>query len=159
MSLTIRQRIFALTDTYDICDHTGAVRYYVSAEFFTIGHKIHVFDANMQEIGKIEERIFQFLPKARLIMRGIPVGEISREFTFFKPRYSIDFNGWQVSGDIFGWDYSIVDARGDTVATISKELFRFSDTYTLSLADASNPNNELAALLVAISIDMFNCQK
>lgn len=159
MSLTIRQRIFALADTYDICDHTGAARYYVKAEFFTIGHKIHVFDANMQAVGRIEERIFQFLPKARLYIRGIPVGEIKREISFFKPRYSIDFNGWQVSGDIFGWDYDIVDGRGEVVAKISKELFRFSDTYTLTLADPANPDSELSALLVAISIDMFNCEK
>lgn len=156
MSLTIRQRIFALTDTYDIHDHSDAIKYYVSAEFFTIGHKIHIYNAQMQEVGKIEERIFRLLPRASLSMYGRPVGEIRKEFTLFTPKYDIDFNGWHIAGDIFGWDYKIVNPMGLAVAEISKELFRFSDTYTLTV---TNPNDELAALLVAISIDMFNCDK
>lgn len=156
MSLTIKQRIFSLTDTYDVKDHMGYTKYFVSAEWFTIGHKIHIYDANMQEIGRIEERIFQFLPKARIYIRGIEVGQISKEFSLFVPKYNIDFNGWHVEGDFLGWDYSIVNQLGCNVASISKELFRFSDTYTLTV---TNPQEELAALIVAISIDMFNCGK
>lgn len=154
MSLLIRQRIFALTDTYDVCDHTGRPRYSVQTEFLTLGHKMHIYDCDSgAEIGRINERIFTFLQKAELSVRGIP-WLITRQFTLFKPRYTLE-NGWEIEGDFLGWNYRIVDRAGATVATIEAELFRFSDTYTLTVND---PANELAALMVAITIDMMNCK-
>lgn len=154
MSLIIRQRIFALTDTYDVCDHTGRPRYSVQTEFFTIGHKIHIYDCQTgAEVGRINERIFTFLQKAELTVRGVP-WLITRQFTFFKPHYTLDC-GWEIKGDFFGWDYQIVDRNGALIATISKELLHLSDTYTLTVND---PKDELAALMTAITIDMMNCR-
>ena len=154
MSLLIRQRIFSLTDTYDVCDHTGRPRYFVKAEFFTIGHKIHIYDSDSgAEVGRIQERVFTFLAKAELSVRGVP-WLVTRQFTLFKPRYTID-NGWEIEGDFLGWNYRIVDRAGAPVATIEAELFHFSDTYTLTVTD---PSNELTALMVAITIDMMNCR-
>ena len=154
MSLIIRQRIFALTDTYDVCDHTGRPRYSVQTEFFTIGHRIHIYEADSgAEVGRINERIFTLLQKAELLVRGVPC-LITRQFTLFKPYYTLD-NGWEIDGDFFGLDYKIIDGRGSVVATISKELFHFSDTYTLTV---TNPGDELAALMTAITIDMMNCR-
>ena len=53
-----------------------------------------------------------------------------------------------------GWDYEITDSFGQTVATVSKELLHFTDTYLLDVAE---PEFELSALLAAITIDMMNC--
>ena len=154
MSLIIRQRIFALTDTYDVCDHTGRPRYSVQTEFFTIGHHIHIFDAGTNaEVGRIRERITFWLQKADLYIGGIPL-QIRREFTFFKPRYTLD-NGWEIEGDFLGWDYLIKDRNGVHIAQISRELFRFSDTYSLEVYD---PKDELTAMMIAITIDMMNCR-
>lgn len=156
MSLRIRQRILALTDTYDVCDHTGTPRYFISAEFLTIGHKIHICDAQGNELAKIEERVFRLLHTATITIGGVLRGDIVREFTLFRPRYRIEFNDWNVEGDFFGWDYKITDSRGNTVARIERELLHLSDTYNLFVED---PRNELAALTVAITIDMMNCQQ
>lgn len=153
MSLLIRQRILTLTDTYDICDHTGRPRYSVWTEFLTLGHHIHVNDAETgREVGRIDERVFTFLHKAYVYVGNVPF-EVVREFTFFKPRYTLS-NGWRIDGDFMGWDYRIIDGRGAEVAEISKELFHLGDTYTLT---AANSAVELPALLCAITIDMMNC--
>lgn len=153
MSLIIRQRIFTLTDTYDICDHTGRPRYSVWTEFLTLGHHIHIVDVDSgREVGQINEKIFTFLHRAEIFAAGTLI-EIKREFTFFRPRYTLS-NGWRIKGDFMGWDYEITDERGCTVATVSKELLHFSDTYTLFTA---NPALELLTLLAAITIDMMNC--
>ena len=79
--------------------------------------------------------------------------EVKREFTFFRPRYTLS-NGWKIKGDFMGWDYEITDSFGQTVATVSKELLHFTDTYLLDVAE---PEFELSALLAAITIDMMNC--
>ena len=154
MSLRIRQRILALTDTYDVCDHTGTPRYYISTEFLTIGHKIHICDMQGRELARIDERLFRLLHTATITIGGIPRGDIIREFTLFRRRYRIEFNGWSVRGDYFGWDYQILNSDGVIVATIERELFHLSDTYVLHVND---PRDELAALTVAITIDMMSC--
>ena len=156
MSLKIRQRILALTDTYDVCDHTGTPRYFISAEFLTIGHKIHICDAQGYELARIDERVFRLLNTATITVGGVTRGNIVREFTLFRPRYRIEFNDWSVTGDFFGWDYKITDSRGAVVATIERELMHLSDTYNLYVSD---PRDELAALTVAITIDMMNCRQ
>ena len=154
MSLTIRQRIFALTDTYDVCDHTGTPRYSITTELFTIGHRIHIFEAgSVREVGNIRERITLFIQKAVLSIRGVEIG-VRREITLFTPYYTID-NGWSVSGDFLGWDYDILNQNGAVIAHISRELFHLSDTYTLTVV---NPADELAAMMIAITIDMMNCR-
>ena len=53
-----------------------------------------------------------------------------------------------------GWDYSIVDGSGETVATISKELLNWTDTYVI---DVVNPQDALTALMVVLAIDAEKC--
>ena len=44
MKLLIRQRVFSWTDSYDVYDETGRPKYFVKAEWFTLGHQIHVYE-------------------------------------------------------------------------------------------------------------------
>ena len=42
MQLLIKQRVFSWTDTYDVYDEKEEPKYFVKAEFFALGHQIHV---------------------------------------------------------------------------------------------------------------------
>ena len=42
MKLLIKQRVFSWTDTYDVYDENGGKKYFVKAEFLTLGHRLHV---------------------------------------------------------------------------------------------------------------------
>ncbi len=153
--LLIKQRVFSWSDTYDVYDKNGEPKYYVEADILSWGHKIHIYDhATDREVAYIAERVFTFLPKAEITVMGLPVGEIRKEFSFFTPKYSIDYNGWTIDGDFFEWDYSIRNSSGREVATISKELFRWGDTYSLEIED---DGDEISALVTVIAIDMMNC--
>ena len=68
----------------------------------------------------------------------------------------MDVNGWQIEGSFMEWDYSILDAQGGEVACISKELFHWTDTYVLDVAD---PDDALGVLLVALAIDAEKCSR
>ena len=50
MKLLIKQRVFAWGDTFDIYDEAGNVKYFVKGEVFSLGHKLHVYDMNDNEI-------------------------------------------------------------------------------------------------------------
>ncbi len=155
--LLIKQRVFSWGDKYDVYDRDGKPKYYVESELFTFGHKIHIYDYKTnREVAYISERVFTFLQRAEITVGGIPLGEITKEFTFFVPKYSIDYNGWTIDGDFMEWDYSIYDRNNSEIATISKELFRWGDTYSLTV---ENDSDEVTALVTVIAIDMMICSR
>ena len=84
------------------------------------------------------------------------MGCIAKEFTFFKPRFNIDCNDWQIEGDFLGWDYEILNGSGSHAATVSKELLHMTDTYVIDVAD---PKDSLMALMVVLAIDAEKCSR
>ena len=115
-----------------------------------------IYDVCGYEIGTVKERLFTFLPKFEMYFGERYVGCISKEFTFFKPKYNIDCNGWHVEGNFFEWDYNIIDSQGRSVATVSKELFNWTDTYVI---DVDDPQNALCALMLVLAIDAEKCSR
>lgn len=153
MKLLIKQRVFSWTDSYDIYDESGSPKYFVKAEFLSLGHRLHVYDQGGNEIGLIKEKLLTLLPAFEIEERGVIKGRIQKEFSFFKPRYEIDYNGWRVEGDFLGWDYDVYSGCS-AVVHISKEVLHWGDTYAI---DIFNPADELDALMLVIAIDAANC--
>ena len=54
------------------------------------------------------------------------------------------------------WDYTITDHSNRTVAVIGKELFHFTDTYTI---DVIEPKDALYALMFVLAIDAEKCSR
>lgn len=154
MQLYIKQRVFSWNDCYDVYDETGEARYEVKAEFISLGHRIHVYDKRTgRELGSIHEKLLTLLPQFEIVMDGRIQGKVRKQFSLFVPRYEVDFRGWQVEGNLMGWDYQVT-RNGREVMSISKELFHWSDTYVLRY---SNPADEMPGLLLVIAIDAANC--
>ena len=155
MELLIKQRVFSWTDSYDVYDENGQPRYFVKAEFLTLGHQIHVYDTQTgRELGSIHQRLLTFLPAFEVVLNGRTVGSVRKRFSLLFPRYDVDYRDWSVEGDLLNWDYEVT--RGsETVMTISKELLHWGDTYTLRY---QTPADELPGLLLVIAIDAANCK-
>lgn len=155
MKLLIKQRVFSWTDTYDVYDEREEAKYFVKAQFFSLGHQIHVYDKSGKEVGAIREKLLKLLPKFEIEIHGKTVGMIQKEFTFFRSKYSIDCNGWRVEGDFLEWEYDILEGSSPVIH-ISKEIYHWGDTYML---DFTRPEDELMGLLIVIAIDAANCSK
>lgn len=153
MRLLIKQRVFSWTDTYDVYDEDSQPKYVVKAEFFSFGHQIHIYDRNQREVGVIRQRLFALLPQFDLEIHGRVIGSVQKQFTFFRPQYEVDCNGWRVEGDFLGWNY-IVYSGCSAVVRISKQPLSWGDTYVL---DFANPADEIMGLLLVIAIDAANC--
>ena len=154
MELLIKQRVFSWTDSYDVYDETGEARYFVEAEFLTLGHQIHVYDKRSgREVGSIHQKLFAFLPTFEIVIDGQVRGTVRKEFSFFLPHYQVDFRGWDVQGDFMSWEYQVMRGNAE-VMSISKEWLTWGDTYVLRY---SNPADEMPGLLLVIAIDAANC--
>lgn len=155
MKLLIKQRVFSWTDSYDIYDERGNVRFFVKAELIALGHRLHVYDANRNKIGMIKEKLFTFLPTFEIEIDGVTRGRIQKRLTLLKPKYEIDCNGWRVEGDFLGWNYNVYSG-GSSIMHISKQLLHFGDTYVIEIA---NPADELMGMMLVIAIDAANCSQ
>ena len=155
MKLLFKQRFFSWFDSYDIYDESGRTLYTVKGQL-AWGHRLKVYDARGKEVGTVRERIISFLPKFEIYLGDQYAGCISKEFSLFKPKYNIDFNGWHIDGNFFEWDYTIVGTNGYTVATISKQLLRWTDTYVI---DVAKPADALYALMFVLAIDAEKCSR
>ena len=79
-----------------------------------------------------------------------------RNLRFFVPHFTVEGSDWAVEGQFMEWDYAIVSASRGTVATIGKELFHWTDTYVIDVAD---PADALHALMVVLAIDAEKCSR
>lgn len=155
MKLLFKERLFSWFDSYDVYDEAGNVRFTVKGEL-AWGHLLRVYDANGFEVGYIKEKILTWLPKFEIYKGGRYVGSICKELSFFKPRFNIDYNGWQVEGNWFEWDYSIRNFAGQEVAFVTKELFNWTDTYSITVY---NPVDAVDALMLVLAVDAEKCSR
>ncbi len=154
MKLLFKQRMFSWFDSYDIYDESGAVLYTVKGQL-SWGHCLKIFDAQDNEIATVKERIFSWYPRFEMYLGAYYIGCIQKEFSFFKPRYNIDCNGWQVEGDFWEWNYSIVGTEGQHIAKVSKE-WAWTDTYSIDVCFAEDA---LCALMLVLAIDAEKCSR
>ena len=155
MRLIFKQRMFSWFDSYDIYNEDGETAYVVKGQM-SWGHCLKIFDARGYEVGTVKERILSFLPKFELYKGDTYAGCISKGFSFFRPRYNIDCNGWNIEGNFMEWDYFITDSAGGQVAAVSKQIFNWTDTYVI---DVDDPGNALDALMFVLAVDAEKCSR
>ena len=136
MKLLFKQRFFSWFDSYDIYDETGATLFTVEGQL-AWGHTLHINDAEGRHIATVKQQVLTFLPRFDLYLEEDLVGTITKAFTFFRPAFEVDCNGWQV-------------------ASVSKELWNWTDTYTI---DVVNDRDALCALMVVLAIDAEKCSR
>ena len=149
MNLYMKQRVFSWKDRFEIYDEFGSVRYYVEGEVFSFGKKLHVMDAWGNEVAFVHEKLFSFFPRYYIDRGGMPVAEVTREFSLFRPRYSISGLDWQIFGDFWDHEYEIHNGILPIVR-VSKEWFSWGDAYHIAIDESVD---EACALAVVLCID------
>jgi uncharacterized protein YxjI len=155
MQLLFKQRLFSWFDSYDIYDEAGNTAYTVQGRL-AWGHKLEISDRAGRLVGMVKEEILTFLPRFEIHVDGQVVGEIRKEFSLFHPVYSLDCNGWKVSGDILGWSYEVTAPDGRQIMFADKRLLNWTDTYVIDIAD---PADALLCLMIVLAIDAANCSQ
>lgn len=155
MKLLFRQRFFSWFDSYDIYREDGSVAYTVKGQL-SWGHCLRIFDAAGNYAGTVKEKVLTWLPKFELYVGDCYAGCIRKKWSWFRPRYVFDCNGWQVQGSFLEWDYQILRGDGSLVAKIGKEIWNWTDTYALDVAD---PQDALLVLMFTLAVDAEKCSR
>jgi len=155
MKLYFKQRFFSWFDSYDIYHEDGSVAYTVEGKL-SWGHCLHILSPQGEHIATVQQRVLSFLPKFELYIGKLYYGCIRKEFTFFTPRFTLECSDWEVNGSFMEWDYTIDSPSRGCIASITKELFHWTDTYTIDVVD---PGDALYALMVVLAIDAEKCSR
>lgn len=153
MKLYFKQRFFSWFDSYDIYLEDGSTFYTVEGQL-SWGHCLHILDDAGRHIATVKEQVLTLLPRFDFYIGDECVGTLKREFTFLSPAYDLDCCGWRVTGNWLEWDYQILRRDGSTAAVIRKELFHWTDTYTI---ETEYDEDALCALMVVLAIDADKC--
>ncbi len=155
MKLIFKQRFFSWFDSYDIYDEAGNTVFVVKGQL-AWGHLLRIYDRNGNEVGYIKEKILTWLPKFEMYLGNRYAGCISKEFSFFTPKFNIDYKGWHVDGNWLEWDYTIFNSANQSVASVSKDLWNWTDTYVIDIHD---PQDAVYALMLVLAIDAEKCSR
>ncbi len=149
MKLIFRQRFLSFFESYNIFDEQDNTFFTVKGKF-AWKKTLKIYDPAGNELGTVKQRIFSFLPKFDLYQGDTHFGCITKKFSFLKPKFHIDCNGWRIEGNFSERNYRIYSASDEEVAVISKEIWKLTDTYII---DVKNPTDALPALMLVIAID------
>lgn len=154
MKLLFKQRAFTWFDSYDIFDEAGDTVYTVQGRL-AWGHKLEISDAAGNYLGQVRQEVLTFRPRFSLFIGENCVGQLRKEFALFKPVFTLDCNGWEIEGNFWERDYRVTEGSR-IVMTVSKELFHWTDTYQMDIAD---PRDALLCLMIVLAIDAEKCSR
>jgi uncharacterized protein YxjI len=139
MRFVIKQKFFTFGDDFTIKDEMGIEHFVVKGKVFALGDKLRMYAIDGTELFYIEQKLFRFLPEYTIYHREQPVAIIKKEFSFFKPRFTISstLGDFAIEGNFWGMEFSILKS-GRQVAQVSKKWFSWNDTYGVDIADTED---------------------
>jgi uncharacterized protein YxjI len=155
--LLINQKMYTWTDRFNIFDEYQNVKYSVKGDFTSIKHHLHIYDETGKEVAFVKEKLLSLRPSAVIEARpvdfvfeiaGKKAAKLRSTWSLTKSKYLMD-NGWIIEGNIIGWKYKIT-YEGKLVATISKKLLYWGDTYLITYPEGEN---ELLILMIVLALD------
>lgn len=150
MKLYVKQKIFSWADTFSVYDGAENEVYLVKGALFSFGKKLTVYDTRGNELCRIEQEIFRFRPRYHVIKGDDIVATVVKEFSMFRPYYTVEGPEWEIEGDFFSHDYEITSG-GRPIAAVQKQWFTWGDTYELCIDERTC--DPITVMAIAIIID------
>ena len=151
MRYVMKQKLFAWGDDFVIRDADEAACFLVDGKAFSLGNKLSFQDMDGRELAFIQQKLLAWGPTYEVYRDGRLTAVVKKElFTFFKCRFSVDVPGpddLEVEGDFMDREYSFLRGAA-AVAAVSKQWFRWADTYGVDIADGEDDVLILASTVV-----------
>ena len=148
--LYIKQKVFKITDHYEVMDVNQRPVYQVDQDFRFIGNKVHVSRMDGTEAFVVNREVLTILPKFTVEFSDGRTAYIKKNFTFFKKSIDMISDNYSLRLEGNFWDVEFAVFNGITeVGNIRKQIFAWGDTFVITVFDAAF-EEELIALLIAV---------
>ena len=155
VKLYLKQKVFSWKTRFSVKDAQERDCFFVEGEMFSLGKRLHIYDAAGAEAALLQQKAFSFLPRFTVFVGGEPVATIVKELTFLRSKYRIEGLDWQIDGDFWEHEYEIT-SKGLPVANVHKEWLSWGDSYAIEIA---HPEDTISALSVVLAIDCVLAQQ
>ena len=151
--LYLQQKIFKITDHYEVYDDSGNAVYQVDQDFKFIGNTVHVrkFDGSKGFV--IDRKILTLLPRYIITFDDGKVLRVKQNLTFFKKSIDLISDDYDLNlrGNFLDMDFEIFE-RNRVVGRIYKKYFTFRDIFVLEIIEDEYEDEILALTIVVDEI-------
>jgi len=152
MIYKIKEKFWSLGDEFTIYDEEDNEVYKVFGKAFSWGDKLSFQDLEGKELAFIDQKLLSWKPCYKIIIDGKEFAQVTKEWTWLKKKFTLDVpgpNDYEIDGSF--WEHEFVFTRSEQpVATISKELWAWTDSYGVDIIDEED---DIAILCACIVID------
>ncbi len=152
MRYMIKEKFWSWGDDFAICDAAGQPVYLVDGKAFSWGDKLSFQDLEGNELAFISQKMLSWKPRYEIYRDGNLFAEVVRDFSWFRKTFTLDVpgpNDYAIEGSFWRHEYAFLRG-GSCVATVSKALWAWTDTYGVEVMDGED---DVSILCAAIVID------
>ncbi|MBR0341170.1 MAG: LURP-one-related family protein [Oscillospiraceae bacterium] len=150
MKLYAKEKVFSFKDRFRFFNELDEDVLFVEGKLWSFTKKLTMTDPAGNEVAIIKEEFWSWLPRFYVYINGEQIATIKKQFTFLRPKYSIECKGWNIDGDF--WDHNYTITCGDQqIASVHKQWLSWGDSYEIDIADPAD------AVLVASIVLCIDC--
>lgn len=152
-SFYMRQKVFSISDKYNIYDDNNNLMYYCKGQFFSLTSKLRLYSNNDNELFYIRKKFFSFLPKYQLFKNEEEIASVYKRFTLFHHTLNIEssYGDLQIEGDFWAHDFQILNSN-EVICEVHKMWLTFGDSYCITIHEEKDYD-----FLIALVILIDNC--
>ena len=125
----VKQKFRFGGEKFDIKDNRGNIDYQVEGSFLKIPKTFTIYDDKGEVVSQIQKTVLTVLPQFEIQLRNGSSFYIRKKLTFLRDKYEFDNLGLRIEGNIWDLEFRLLDAQGQVIAEISKELLHLMSTY------------------------------
>ncbi|WP_442508955.1 LURP-one-related/scramblase family protein [Novipirellula sp. SH528] len=152
MIFRIKEKFWAWGNDFTVTDADGNSRYNIDGKAFSWGDKLSFQDVGGNELAFISQKLLSWKPTYQILIDGRVFAEVKKEWTWFNKQFTLDVpgpNDYTIDGSFWSHEFTF-ERSGRTVATVSKKLWSWTDSYGVNIVDGED---EVAVLCACIVID------
>ena len=152
MIYRIREKFWSWGNKFSILDDAGKECYYVVGKVFSWGDKLSFQDLEGNELAFIDQKLLTWKPRYQIMVKGELFAEVIKEWSWFRKTFTLDVpgpNDYLITGSFWSHEFTF-ERKGKKVATISKSVWSWADSYGVEINDGED---EVAILCACIVID------
>ncbi len=152
MIYRIKEKFWSWGDDFVITDQDGNLQYYVDGKAFSWGDKLSFQDPDRNELAFISQKLLSLKPRYQILINGELFAEVTKEWSWLSKKFTLDVpgpNDYSIEGSF--WEHEFVfERQGRQVASVSKKVWAWSDSYGVDIVDGED---DVAILCACIVID------
>jgi uncharacterized protein YxjI len=153
MRYVMKQKFWSWGDDFTIRDENGHDVFRVDGRAFSWGDKLSFHDMQGRELAFIRQKLLSWGPTYEIEKEGQLLAVVKKQlFTLLRCRFTVDVpgpNDLEATGNFLDRDYTF-ERGGTTVARVSKEWFKLTDTYGVEIT----AGDDVLILASTVVIDM-----